>query len=79
MATTAINALELYVGIVEVENVGGKRIQKTRGFLDGLMVFNFDQKSAVTAAAILNSLKRLSQPIGLKDALIASIALENSL
>ena len=77
IVTTSINALELFVGIIGVDGISGKRIEFTRGFLANLTILNFDNKAAESSANILNSLKKSGQPIGLKDTLIAGTALEN--
>lgn len=77
IVTTSINALELFVGIVGVDGISGKRIEFTRGFLANLTILNFDDGAAERSANILNSLKKSGQPIGLKDTFIAGTALEN--
>lgn len=77
--TTAINALELFVGIVAVDGIASKRIEKTREFLNNLIIISLDKNGAERSAYILNTLKKLGQSIGLKDSLIAGIVLENKL
>jgi len=77
LVSTAINALELYTGIIAVDGVSGKRIESTRDFLSNLTILPLDVSSAERSAYILNTLKKIGKPIGLKDSLIAGIALEN--
>ncbi|MHA2096634.1 MAG: type II toxin-antitoxin system VapC family toxin [Candidatus Hodarchaeales archaeon] len=77
LVTTAINALELYIGIVAVDGISGRRIETTREFLSNLTILPLDTSSAERSAYILNSLKKIGRPIGLKDSLIAGIALEH--
>ena len=77
LVSTAINALELYTGIIAVDGVSGKRIESTRDFLSNLTILPLDVSSAERSAYILNTLKKIGKPIGLKDSLIAGIALEH--
>ena len=77
IVSTAINALELFMGIVAVDGISGKRAKKTRDFLDNLTILHLDVSSAERSAYILNSLKNLGKSIGLKDSLIAGIAVEH--
>jgi tRNA(fMet)-specific endonuclease VapC len=79
VTSTAINALELFVGIVVVEGISGKRVEATREFLSTLTIVPLNAGAAERAAYILNTLKKLGTPIGLKDSLIAGIVLENNL
>lgn len=76
--STAINALELYVGIVAVEGVSGKRIKATRDFISNLTILPLDIGAAERGAYILNTLQKVGTPIGLQDSLIAGIVLENN-
>ncbi len=77
IVTTAINVLELYIGIVAVDGISGKRIETTREFISNLTILPLDGNSAERSAYILNSLKKIGKTIGLKDSLIAGIALEH--
>lgn len=77
IVSTAINALELFVGIVAVDGISGTRVKKTRDFLDNLTILHLDLSSAERSAYIMNSLMKLGKSIGLKDSLIAGIALEH--
>jgi predicted nucleic acid-binding protein len=77
IVSTAINALELFIGIVAVDGTSGKRVEITRNFLSNLTILPLDESSAERSAYILNTLKILGKPIGLKDSLIAGIALEH--
>ena len=76
IVSTSINALELYVGIVAVDGISGKRIESTRDYISNLTILPLDEGSAERAAYILNTLKKSGLSIGLKDSLIAGIALE---
>lgn len=77
IVSTAINALELFVGIVAIDGISGTRVKETRDFLENLTILNLDMSSAERSAYILNSLEKLGKSIGLKDSLIAGIALEH--
>lgn len=77
VVSTAINALELFIGIVAVDGVSGNRVEITRNFLANLDILPLDESSAERSAYILNSLKKIGKDIGLKDSLIAGIALEH--
>ncbi|UCG02652.1 MAG: PIN domain-containing protein [Candidatus Heimdallarchaeota archaeon] len=77
IVSTAVNALELFVGIVAIDGISGTRVKKTRDFLENLTILNLDLSSAERSAYILNSLEKLGLSIGLKDSLIAGIALEH--
>jgi tRNA(fMet)-specific endonuclease VapC len=78
IVSTAISALELYVGIVAVDGISGKRIEITRDFLSNITILPLDASSAERSAYILNTLKKIGKSIGLKDSLIAGIALEHN-
>lgn len=78
-ASTAINALELFVGIVAVDGISGKRIETTREFISALTILPLDTGAAERSAYIINTLQKMGKPIGLKDTLIAGIVLENTL
>ncbi|MHA2294551.1 MAG: type II toxin-antitoxin system VapC family toxin [Candidatus Hodarchaeales archaeon] len=78
VSTTSINALELYVGIIAVDGISSKRVKRTRDFIDSLSILPLDKQASERSALILNSLKKTGQLIGLKDTLIAGIALENN-
>lgn len=59
VVSTAINALELFVGIVAVEGVSGKRVEATREFLSTLAIFPLNTGAAERTAYILNILKKM--------------------
>ena len=77
ITTTAINALEIYIGIVAVDGVTGKRVEKTREFLTNIPILPLDGNAAERTAYILNTLKKHGKEIGLKDSMIAGIVIEN--
>jgi len=70
-ASTTINALELFVGIVAVDGISGKRIETTREFISALTILPLDTGAAERSAYIINTLQKMGKPIGLKDTLIA--------
>ena len=78
IVTTAINSLEVFVGIVSLDSATSQRVILTRNFLDSLVVLPFDHIASLKAATLLNFLKRKGTLIGLKDTLIAAIAIMNN-
>lgn len=77
VVSTAINALEIYVGIVAVDGVAGKRVEVTRDFISNITILPLDGNAAERAAYIQNTLKKQGKGIGLKDSMIAGIVIEN--
>ncbi|MHA2370284.1 MAG: PIN domain-containing protein [Candidatus Hodarchaeales archaeon] len=77
LATTAMNALELYVGIMGVDGVSSARVERTEELIESLEILPLGQQAARRSAGIMNSLEKLGQPIGVKDTIVAGIALEN--
>ncbi len=53
-----------------------KRTIRTKEFLDSLEVLPFDKTASEKAAFIFNDLKRKGTQIGLKDTLIAAVAIK---
>jgi len=78
LVTSAINSLEVFVGIISLDSDTSQRVILTRNFLDSLVVLPFDQAASLKAATILNYLKRNGTLIGLKDTLIAAVAIMNN-
>ena len=77
LSTTAMNALELYMGIMGVDGISGARIEKTEALLESLQILHLDLQAARRSAGIMNSLTKLGKPIGVKDSIVAGIAIEN--
>ncbi len=77
VATTAMNALELYIGIMGVDGISGARIERTEALIDSLQILHFDQRASRRSAGIMNSLAKLGKSIGVKDSIVAGIAIEN--
>ncbi len=76
LATTAINVFELHHGAhksVESE----KNLQAIHVLIGRLHIFPLTSKAAQKAGHIYAQLERQGQPIGLRDTLIAAIALTN--
>ena len=74
LATTAVNIFELYHGAhksVESE----KNLQTINVLISRLSILPFTSKAAQKAGHIYAQLERQGQPIGLRDTLIAAIAL----
>ena len=74
LATTAINVFELHHGAhksVESE----KNLQAIHLLISRLRIFHLTSKAAQKAGHIFAQLERQGQPIGLRDTLIAAIAL----
>ncbi len=79
LVTTAINSLEVFVGILVIDSPKNRRVIQTKEFLESLVELPFDKDASEKAAIILNSLKKKGNPIGLKDTLIAAIAIMNDI
>lgn len=77
VATTAMNALELYIGIMDVDGISGARIERTEALIDSLEILHFNQRASRRSAGIMNSLAKLGKSIGVKDSIVAGIAIEN--
>ena len=77
LITTAINSLEIYVGIIAIDEPESQRVIKTKEFLNSILILPFTKESSEKAALLLNTLKMKGTPIGLKDTLIAAIAINN--
>ena len=79
LITTAINSLEIYVGIMTIDKLKSQRVIKTNEFLNSILILPFTKEASEKAALLLNSLKKKGTPIGLKDTLIAAIAINNDI
>ena len=77
LATSAINAFELYRGAYKSQNQE-KNLASVKGLLNSLRMLNTDEDSMEIAGNITASLERDGNMIDIRDLLIASIALVNS-
>jgi predicted nucleic acid-binding protein len=74
LATTAVNAFELYYG-ARKSNQPEKGLQSTKILLSRLVILPFTLRSAQKAGRIYAELEKTGQPIGLRDSFVAGIAL----
>ena len=77
LATSAINAFELYSGAYKSQNQE-KNLASVKGLLNSLRMLNTDEDSMEIAGKITASLERDGNMVDIRDLLIASIALVNS-
>ena len=76
LATSAINAFELYRGAYKSRNQE-KNLASVKGLLNSLHMLNTDEDSMEMAGKITASLEHDGNMIDIRDLLIASIALVN--
>jgi len=76
LATSAINAFELYRGAYKSENQE-KNLTSVNGLLNSLHLLNTDEDSMEMAGKLTASLERDGNMMDIRDLLIASIALVN--
>ena len=74
LATTAVNIFELHHG-AHKSMESEKNLQAIRVLISRLSILPFTSKAAQKAGHIYAQLERQGQPIGLRDTLIAAIAL----
>ena len=74
LATTAVNIFELHHGAHKSEE-SEKNLQAIHVLISRLSILPFTSKAAQKAGHIYAQLERQGQPIGLRDTLIAAIAL----
>ncbi|BDB98452.1 type II toxin-antitoxin system VapC family toxin [Saccharolobus caldissimus] len=74
LATTVINAFELYYGAYKYN----RDVKKLNEFLQSMEILPFTLDEARKAAEIEANLERRGEVIGLKDVLISSIAISNN-
>ncbi|MGA3290778.1 MAG: type II toxin-antitoxin system VapC family toxin [Candidatus Bathyarchaeia archaeon] len=74
LATTAINAFELYYG-AHKSRQSVQTLQATKKLLERLVLLPLTPRSAQKAGRIYAELELEGQPIGLRDTFIAAIAL----
>ena len=76
LATSAINAFELYRGAYKSRNQE-KNLASVKGLLNSLRMLNTDEDSMEIAGKIIAGLERDGNMMDIRDLLIASIALVN--
>jgi len=76
LATSAINAFELYRGAYKSQNQE-KNLASVKGLLNSLRMLNTDEDSMEMAGNMTASLERDGNMMDIRDLLIASIALVN--
>lgn len=76
LATSAINAFELYRGAYKSRNQE-KNLASVKGLLNSLRMLNTDEDSMEIAGKITAGLERDGNMMDIRDLLIASIALVN--
>ena len=74
LATTTVNAFELFYGAYKSKN-RQKNLTSTKTLLGRLVILKMGVASAQNAGRIYAELEQEGQPIGLRDAMIGSIAL----
>lgn len=74
LATTAVNAFELYYGAHKSDQPE-KGIQSTKTLLKRLVLLPFTPRSAQKAGHLYAELGKKGQPIGLRDTFVGGIAL----
>jgi len=74
LATTTVNAFELLYGAYKSKN-RQKNLTSTKTLLGRLVILKMGVASAQNAGRIYAELEQEGQPIGLRDAMIGSIAL----
>ncbi len=77
-ATTAINAFEIFYG-ANISKRKNDNLKEASKLLERLAVFPMDLSSSRSAASISASLATKGETIDYRDAMIAAIAIENSL
>jgi len=77
LSTTIINAFELYHGAYRSKKQA-ENLASTRKLLERLIILGMSLKSAENAGRVYAELEIKGQPIGLRDAMIGSIALTRS-
>ena len=76
LATSAINAFELYRGAYKSRNQE-KNLASVKGLLNSLRMLNTDEDSMEIAGKLIAGLERDGNMMDIRDLLIASIALVN--
>jgi len=72
--TTPINAFELYLG-AHLSEKRDENLRLVRDLLLSMGLLDFDERGCDMAGAIAADLTKLGRPIGIRDSMIAGIAL----
>ena len=76
ISTTSMNAFEIYLGAVRSKNTA-ENVKQADDLLGSMNILNLTLESSRKSSEILSELMRRGEPIGLRDAIIAGIALVN--
>ena len=74
--TTAVNAFELYIGAYYI---GADAVKEVDDLLSKFHILPFDEACAKKAGEIFSDLKKKGLAIDIRDAMIASVALQHDL
>ena len=74
VATTSMNAFELYLGAYR-SALAEKNLRETDELLSSVTILPLSKESSKRSSEILARLLRMGEPIGIRDAIIAGIAL----
>jgi len=77
VSTTAMNALEIYLGAFRSLKAR-ENVEAADDLLSSIKVLNLTLEGSRKTGEILSELLRAGAPIGLRDAIIAGIALTNN-
>jgi len=76
ISTTSMNAFEIYLGAFR-SRMAEKNVKQADDLLNAIKILELDLESSRKASEILSRLIRKGEPIDLRDAIIAGIALTN--
>jgi len=76
ISTTSMNAFEIYLGAFRSKNAA-ENVKRADDLLGSMNILNLTLESSRKSSEILSELMRRGEPIGLRDAIIAGIALVN--
>jgi len=75
LATTTINVFELYFGAYKTNKE--KNVKAVNDLVERMEVFGLSKKSAEIAGRMMAVLERKGMEIGIRDTMVAGIAIEN--
>ncbi|MBI2676017.1 MAG: type II toxin-antitoxin system VapC family toxin [Candidatus Aenigmarchaeota archaeon] len=78
LATTDINAFELYYGAYK-SSKQDENLAATKGLLNSLLLLSTSEDSMEMAGKIITDLEKRGKPMEIRDLLIGSICLTNSI
>ena len=76
ISTTSVNAFEIYLGAFRSREAE-RNVKQADSLLSSIKILELSLEASRKAGEILSELMRRGTPIGLRDALIAGIALTN--